>query len=124
MNDIAAVQAHDTRSRLGKVTVFQSLPYTVGLVSSITYARTGHPTWVWSWLWISYAILFADELRAWWWPYLFRPDPERAARYQGIFGQTSAFLPERNGIVPNTLHTVLHASTVSTLAALFAVTVR
>uniref|UniRef100_UPI001C2D1197 hypothetical protein n=1 Tax=Sphingomonas bacterium TaxID=1895847 RepID=UPI001C2D1197 len=119
-----AVQAYDTRSRLIRVTVFQSLPFTIGLIATVTYARNGHPAWIWNWLWISYAILFAGELRAWWWPYLFQPDPERAARYRGMFGRTSAFLPERNGIVPNTLHTILHASTAATLAALFAATVR
>ena len=106
------------------MTIVQSLPFTVGLVATITYAQDGHPAWVWNWLWISYALLFAGELRAWWWPYLFRPDPERSTRYRGMFGRTSAFLPERNGIVPNTLHTVLHASTAATLVALFAATVR
>lgn len=122
LNDVAAVQAHDTRSRLVRVTILQSLPYKVGLLASITYARSGHPPWVWSWLWISYTMLFAGELRAWWWHYLFRPDAERAARYRGMFGQTSAFLPERNGIVPNTLHMILHLSTSATIAALFAAT--
>ena len=124
LNDIAAVQAHDTRSRLVTVTIVQSLPFTIGLFATITYARYGHPGWVWNWLWISYAVLLAGELRAWWWPYLFRPDPERAARYRRMFGRTSAFLPERNGIVPNTLHTILHASTAVTLVALLATTIR
>lgn len=122
LNDVAAVQAHDTRSRLVRVTIIQSLPYTIGLIATVTYARSGRPAWVWDWLWISYAILLGGELRAWWWPYLLRPDPERAARYQAMFGRTSAFLPERNGIAPNTLHTILHASTAATLATLFAST--
>lgn len=119
LNDIAAVQAHDTRARLIRVTMIQSLPFTVGLVASIVYARTGHPAWIWSWLLISYVLLFAGELRAWWWPYLVRAEPERAERYRAMFGRTSAFLPERNGIVPNTLHTILHASTAATLVTLF-----
>jgi hypothetical protein len=63
-------------------------------------------------------MLFAGELRAWWWPYLIRPEPDRAARYRGMFGKTSAFLPERNGIVPNTLHVALHAATAATLILL------
>jgi hypothetical protein len=35
-----------------------------------------------------------------------------------MFGNTHAFLPERNGIVPNTLHCILHAATVATLVVL------
>jgi hypothetical protein len=118
LTDISAVQAHDTRSRLIRVTLIQSLPYTIGLVASIAFARTGHPGWVWIWLWISYGMLFAGEVRAWWWPYLIKAEPERAVRYRGMFGNTSAFLPERNGIVPNTLHCILHAATAATLVLL------
>ncbi len=118
LNDVVEAQAQDSRGRLIRVTVIQSLPFTVGLVASIVFARTGHPSWVWSWLWISYAILFAGELRAWWWPYLVRPDPVRAARYRVMFGGTATFLPERNGMVPNALHTILHAATAATLIVL------
>lgn len=75
LNDVAAAQAHDTRGRLIRVTLIQSVPFTIGLVASIAYAETGRPTWLWNWLWISYIILFAGELRAWWWPYLVRPEP-------------------------------------------------
>jgi hypothetical protein len=118
LTDIAAVKAHDTRSRLIRVTLIQSVPFTIGLIASIAFAETGHPTWLWDWLWISYGLLLAGELRAWWWPYLIRPEPDRAARYRGMFGRTSAFLPERNGIVPNTLHVTLHAATAATLILL------
>jgi hypothetical protein len=41
----------------------------------------------------------------WWIPYLSRAEPERAARYQIMFGNTHRFLPTRNGLVPNTAHT-------------------
>jgi hypothetical protein len=118
LNDVAAVRAHDTLGRLIRVTIVQSLPFTIGLAASIAYALTGRPHWLWTWLWISYAILFAGEIRAWWWPYLVRRDDARAARYAEMFGRTSAFLPPHNGIVPNTLHTLLHASTAATLIVL------
>jgi len=55
---------------------------------------------------------------AWWIPYLFRYEPERAVRYQVMFGATHAFLPERNGIRPNTLHVILHLFTLATLLVL------
>jgi hypothetical protein len=118
LNDVAAVRRQDGVPRLIRVTLIQCVPFTIGLVASIAYLYTGHPAWVWTWLWISYAMLFAGELRAWWWPYLIRAEPERAARYRRLFGATAAFLPERNGISPNTLHTVLHAATAATLAVL------
>jgi hypothetical protein len=37
-----------------------------------------------------------------------------------MFARTHAFLPERNGMRPNTLHVVLHASTLATLLLLAA----
>jgi hypothetical protein len=79
---------------------------------------TPFPGWLWWWLWISYGLLFAGELRAWWVPYLFRPEPERALRYRSMFGNTHSFLRERNGIPINTLHAVLHACTAATLIVL------
>ena len=120
LTDIAAVRAHDTRGRLIRVTLIQSVPYSIGLIATIVFAGTGHPAWLWDWLWISYGLLFLGELRAWWWPYLIQPEPARAERYRGMFGNTSAFLPERNGMVPNTLHVVLHAATAATLIVLAA----
>ena len=47
-------------------------------------------------------------LRAWWIPYLLVKDDARATRYQLRFAGTHAFLPERNGIRPDTLHVTLH----------------
>jgi hypothetical protein len=58
------------------------------------------------------------QIRAWWIPYLFRPEPERAARYQIMFGKTHRFLPIRNGLVPNTAHIMLHVATAATLVTL------
>jgi len=118
LNDVRRVQAEDSRIRLIRVTLIQSVPYTLGLVFSIAYRQTQHPSWTWIWLWVSYLLLFAGELRAWWLPYLVRPEPERAARYNKMFGGTHAFLPVHNGIVPNTLHCLLHAATACTLLTL------
>jgi hypothetical protein len=66
-------------------------------------------------------ILLIGESRAWWKPYLLRADPKLVQRYQAMFGKTHAFLPKRNGIVPNTAHVVLHACTL--LAFLLALSV-
>lgn len=120
LNDVAAVRSQDTLGRLVTVTFVQSLPWTVGLYFSVRYYGRAYPDWLNSWLWISYVVLLVGQIRAWWVPYLFRPDPTRAARYRIMFGKTHAFLPVRNGLVPNTAHVMLHVCTVATLAVLFA----
>lgn len=68
LNDVGAVRAADSVGRLVRVTLIQSVPYTIGLLFSIIDLRTGFPGWLWYWLWISYGLLFAAELRAWWLP--------------------------------------------------------
>jgi len=118
LNDVARVQAQDTRARLIRVTLIQSVPFTIGLALSISYRQVHQPVWTPYWLWVSYLFLFTGELRTWWAPYLLRPEPERAARYQKMFGGTHTFLRVRNGIAPNTLHCVLHAATACTLVTL------
>jgi hypothetical protein len=122
LNDVRRVQAEDSRARLIRVTLIQSVPFTLGLIFSISFRQTHHPVWLWNWLWVSYLLLFVGELRAWWLPYLIRPEPERAARYEKMFGGTHTFLPLHNGIAPNTLHCVLHAATACTLLVLAATT--
>jgi hypothetical protein len=118
LNDVAAVRAAESTRRLVVVTIIQSAPYTIGLVFSIVALWRGVPVWLHYWLWISYGLLFLGELRAWWLPYLVKAEPARAERYRAMFGSTHAFLPERNGVRPNTLHVALHVCTAATLVAL------
>ena len=120
LNDVAAVRKEDSLQRLVSVTLVQSLPWSIGLFFSARYFGRSYPDWLVMWLWISYTLLFLGQLRAWWVPYLLKPDPDRAQRYRRIFGNTHSFLPERNGMVPNTAHILLHAATAATLLVLFA----
>jgi hypothetical protein len=85
---------------------------------SLLHFRRPYPDWLYGWLVVSYGLLFIGQIRAWWIPYLFRPEPERAARYQIMFGKTHSFLPSRNGMVPNTAHILLHLATAATLIVL------
>ncbi len=118
LNDVAAVRAQDSLRRLVVVTLVQSVPFTIGLAFSLLYVRQAFPHWLVSWLWISYGLLLIGQIQAWWIPYLIRAEPERAARYRKMFGKTHSFLPQRNGIVPNTAHILLHAATAATLIVL------
>jgi hypothetical protein len=119
LNDVAEVRRADSLQRLVIVTIVQSVPFTVGLIFSAKHFGNPYPHWLVMWLWISYVLLFVGQLRAWWVPYLLKSDPERALRYRQMFGKTHAFLPSRNGIVPNTAHILLHLATAATLAVLF-----
>jgi hypothetical protein len=119
LNDVVAVRGQDTLRRLVVVTLVQSVPWTIGLYFSVWYFGRVYPEWLISWLWISYVMLLLGQIRAWWIPYLFRAEPERAARYRTMFGHTHSFLPMRNGLVPNTAHIMLHICTAATLVVLF-----
>ncbi len=118
LNDLKAVRATYPRGKRIAGTLISFIPFVIGLAASAIYFGRVYPAWLFWWLWISYGLLFFGELTAWWIPYLFHYEPKRAARYQVMFGATHAFLPERNGIRPNTLHVILHLLTVATLIVL------
>jgi hypothetical protein len=120
LNDVAAARAENPGGRLLRVTIISTLPYAIGLAGSLFNAANPFPLWLTWWLWISYGLLFAGELRAWWIPYLLKPEPLRAQRYRALFGATHAFLPQHYGITPNTLHAGLHLLTLAMLVLLAA----
>jgi hypothetical protein len=122
LNNLSAVRAADTTFRLLLVTAVSTLPFAIGLAGCIYYASTRFPEWLMTLLWISYIAGAYGMLRAWWIPYLFVPDPVRAARYQARFAHTHAFLPARNGIRPDTLHVSFHAVFLLALGSLSVLT--
>jgi hypothetical protein len=71
---------------------------------------------------VSYGLAVYGSLKAWWIPYLYRAEPELAGRYRVMYGTTHAFLPERNGIRPNTLHVIFDFVVVAILIVLGALT--
>jgi hypothetical protein len=119
LNDVAAVRNEIPTRSLLIATLIQTSFFAVGLFFSVRYYGRTYPAWLNYWLWVSYATLFVGEIQAWWIPYLVRPDPKRAARYQKMFGKTHSFLPRHNEIVPNTAHVLLHLATAATLLVLF-----
>jgi hypothetical protein len=108
LNNLSGIRASDSKTRLFIVTLYSTLPFAIGFAASLYYRTAGFPMWLMWWLWISYGAGIYGMLRAWWVPYLFVEDPVRAARYRVRFSRTHAFLPERNGIRPDTLHVCFH----------------
>jgi hypothetical protein len=122
LNDVKGVRAAFPGDKLLITTLINFTPFTFGLAASVVYFGRVFPGWLFWWLWISYGLAVYGSLKAWWIPYLLRPDPALAARYQVMYGATHAFLPERNGIRPNTLHVIFDAATVAILCVLGAMT--
>ena len=119
LNDLRAVRAENSTHKLVLGTLVSTIPFAFGWAASIHYLGKIYPGWLRMWLWVSYAMLFVGEMQAWWIPYLLRPEPQRGARYDAMFGCTHAFLPVHHGIRPNTLHVILHTATVLTLVFLW-----
>ena len=119
LNNLAAIRGQDTLLRSIFVPLLPVVPAAIGLFFSARHFGRPYPDGLEMLLWITYGVLIAGMFRAWWIPYLVRPDPERAARYQIIFAGTHSFLPQRNGMAPDTLHTLFHLVTLATLVSLF-----
>jgi hypothetical protein len=118
LNDLPSIRSQNTVWQMLISTIVSSVPFAVALVLSMQYLGQPYPIWIRVWLWLTYGLRFVGELQAWWIPYLFRADARRAARYQAMFGKTHTFLPQRNGIAPDTLHVLLHLATTATLLIL------
>jgi hypothetical protein len=121
-SNVKAVREANPGGKVLLASVISTTPYAFALAASLYYWDKRFPVWLTICLWVSYTFLFVGELEAWWFPYFFGFKPERAARYQAMFGGTYSFLPERHGIIPNTLHVILHVSTVALLADLAVLT--
>jgi hypothetical protein len=119
LSNIAAIHSEDSLPRRIFVTLLPAVPAAIGLLYSAKDFGRAYPDWLEMLLWITYGLFVFGLLRAWGIPYLVVPDPARAARYQVIFANTHTFLPKRNGMAPDTLHTLFHAVTVATVVALF-----
>jgi hypothetical protein len=122
LNDVKGVRAEFLGGKLLTTTLINLVPVGVGFAASATYFSRAYPDWLFWWLWITYGFACYGSLKAWWIPYLFRREPALAARYQVMYGATHAFLPERNGIKPNTLHVIFDVATLATLIVLAALT--
>lgn len=118
LNDISAVRRTITPLQRLAGLLVPGIPVSIALGLSVKYFGNVYPGWFEWWLRVTYGFLFLGELEAWWIPYVFGTTAKRVALYQVLFGRTHSFLPPRHGVVVNTLHVVLHASTLMTLVIL------
>ena len=122
LNDVKGAHAAFPGSKLLITTLINFIPVSFGLVASAIYFGRTYPSWLLWWLWVFYGLAVYGSLKAWWIPYLYRADPKLAARYRVMYGTTHAFLPERHGIRPNTLHVIFDVVVVAILIVLGALT--
>ena len=122
LNNVGGVRVEFPTGKLLVTTLINLAPVVVGLAATALYFSRGYPAWVFWWLWVTYGLACYGSFTAWWMPYLLRPDPQRAARYRTMYAGTHSFLPERNGILPNTLHMLFDIVTVAILIDLAALT--
>jgi hypothetical protein len=66
-----------------------------------------------TWLIVLQGFMVYGEVRWWWYPYFAGASPALVARLRPNWEGTAAFVPERNGIRPNSLHCVMHALTLA-----------
>ena len=118
LNDRKGVRIAFPTTKLLLTTLLNLTPCAIGLVGTIVNFGHRLPAWlVWE-LWIFYGLAVYGSLKAWWIPYLLVPDQELAVRYRTMYANTHAFIPERNGMRPNTLHVVFDFVTLAILIVL------
>jgi len=122
LNNVKGVRVEFPTGKLLVTTLINFTPFAIGLAATAFYIGRVYPGWVLWWLWITYGLACWGSFTAWWMPYLLRPDPKRVARYRTMYADTHAFLPEHNGIRPNTLHVLFDIVTVAILIDLAVLT--
>ena len=113
-NDIQGVRAENTTSGLIQMTIINALSISVVIVITLLFIGKRYPIWARLWLIIHLGSILYGAISAWWISYLFGAEPEMIERYNIMFGNTHAFLPVMNGIVPNTIHVLFHVTLLMT----------
>jgi hypothetical protein len=122
LNNVRGVRMAFPTGKLFLTTLLNFTPFAIGLAATAFYFGKRQPGWVFWWLWITYGLACYGSLKAWWVPYLFRHDPALVARYRTMYAGTHSFLPEHNGIRPDTLHVLFDLVTVAILIDLAVMT--
>jgi hypothetical protein len=126
LNDLQGVRAVFPTRKLIVTTLTNFVPAALGLGGTIYYFSMGRGLggWLFWYLWVFYLLAVYGSLSAWWVPYFFGANAERVARERTMYARTHAFLPERNGVRPNTLHVAFDLLTLAILVVLGVLTAR
>lgn len=109
LNDVQAIAEERPFNELIIVTMINVVQILLLIGFVIIFMGKRYPVWIKLWLIIHQVCIFAGALLDWWIPYFFGyGSDQRVKRYHQMFGDTHSFLPEMNGIVPNTFHTIFH----------------
>ncbi|WP_019638228.1 hypothetical protein [Paenibacillus fonticola] len=109
LNDVQAVSESRSVNELIVVTLIGATQILLLMALVLLFMGRKKPLWIKLWLIIHQGFIFAGVLLDWWIPYLLGfGAKEKTERYMEMFGNTHAFLPVNNGIVPNTIHVVFH----------------
>ncbi|WP_208591683.1 hypothetical protein [Gracilibacillus suaedae] len=110
LNDVDAISVDRSFNEILTVTLIGAVQILILLSIVLIFIGKRYPIWIRLWLIIHQSFIFVGALLDWWIPYFFGYGAEeRVDRYQQMFGDTHSFLPEINGIVPNTLHVIFHS---------------
>lgn len=109
LNDIEAVKVENTADELIKKTVINAGSILIVIIITLLFVGKRYPRWARAWLIIHLLAIMIGAAMAWWVPYFYGASDELITQYQVMFGNTHMFLPERNGITPNTIHVVFHS---------------
>lgn len=111
LNDVRAVAESRSVQELVVVTAIGAGQIILLLGLVLIFVGKRYPIWAKLWLVIHQGFILAGALLDWWIPYFFGYGAaERVERYNEMFGNTIAFLPINNGIVPNTIHVLFHST--------------
>lgn len=111
LNDVRAVAESRSVQELIVVTAIGAGQIILLLGLVLIFVGKRYPIWAKLWLVIHQGFILAGALLDWWIPYFFGfGAAERVERYNEMFGNTHAFLPINNGIVPNTIHVLFHST--------------
>jgi hypothetical protein len=109
LNDIEAIKQENTTGELVVVTLIGVVQVALFIFLILLFVGRRYPLFIKLWLVIHPSCILAGAIIDWWIPYLTGiGTSDRIERYNTMFGDTHAFLPLMNGIVPNTLHTFFH----------------
>jgi hypothetical protein len=87
LNNVKGVRVEFPTGKLVITTLINFTPVAIGLAATIFYFGRVYPGWLFWWLWITYGLACYGSFKAWWMPYLLRPDPQLAVRYRTMYGR-------------------------------------